>query len=335
MPRHGPTWGKDTAVSDEHTDYPRGDTNLTSHSEITERDRNFGGSIGSVFEISPKHSIGAEFEYWRNNEKGPNDSTDFTDAGVVTRTQSRYDTRNIRNNYSATFNYIYKLDTLGSTLKLLADYTRRETEAGNDNFSRITSPTTAVDSTYRDNSSSLYDITTATLALDKKFSPRWSLRAGAKFTYNDMHNDALYEYVKDGAWVCNNNQSFTINYTAENIGGLSPRPTSGALEPRGRAEGRIYPLHTRGKGGDISQNYFSLFPNANVSYALTKDGAYSLIAQYARTIERPRFWSLNPQRFQISDYTYQTGNPELDPAYKQDISLTLVLATSTPSQRAA
>ena len=37
--------------------------------------------------------------------------------------------------------------------------------------SRITSPTTAVDSTYRDNSSSLYDITTATLALDKKFSP--------------------------------------------------------------------------------------------------------------------------------------------------------------------
>ena len=192
--------GKDTAVSDEHTDYTTGDTNLTSHSEITERDRNFGGSIGSVFEISPKHSIGAEFEYWRNNEKGPNDSyTDFTDAGAVTRTESRYGIHNIRDNYSATFNYIYKLDTLGSTLKLLADYTRRETETGNDNFSRITSPTTAVDSTYRDNSSSLYDITTATLALDKKFSPRWSLRAGVKFTYNDMHNDALYEYLKGDA----------------------------------------------------------------------------------------------------------------------------------------
>ena len=82
---------------------------------------------------------------------------------------------------------------------------------------------------------------------------------------------------------------------------------------------------TEGKGHGIAQNYFSLFPNANVSYALTKDGAYSLIAQYARTIERPRFWTLNPQRYQISDYTYQTGNPELDPAYKHDASLTLVL----------
>lgn len=317
--------GKDTAVSDEHTDYTTGDTNLTSHSEITERDRNFGGSIGSVFEISPKHSIGAEFEYWRNNEKGPNDSyTDFTDAGAVTRTESRYGIHNIRDNYSATFNYIYKLDTLGSTLKLLADYTRRETETGNDNFSRITSPTTAVDSTYRDNSSSLYDITTATLALDKKFSPRWSLRAGAKFTYNDMHNDALYEYVKDGAWVRNDNQSFTINYT-ENIAAAYGIASANLGRWSLVAGLRGEYTHTRGKGGDISQNYFSLFPNANVSYALTKDGAYSLIAQYARTIERPRFWSLNPQRFQISDYTYQTGNPELDPAYKQDISLTLVL----------
>lgn len=82
---------------------------------------------------------------------------------------------------------------------------------------------------------------------------------------------------------------------------------------------------TEGKGHGIAQNYFSLFPNANVSYALAKDGSYSLIAQYARTIERPRFWTLNPQRYQISDYTYQTGNPKLDPAYKHDASLTLVL----------
>ena len=317
--------GRDTAVSDEHTDYSTGNTNLTSHSEIAERDRNFGGSIGSVFEINPKHSIGAEFEYWRNNEKGPNDSyTDFTDAGAVTRTESRYGIHNIRDNYSATFNYIYKLDTLGSTLKLLADYTRRATNADNDNFSRITSPASVVDSTYRDNSSSLYDITTATLALDKKFSPRWSLRAGAKFTYNDMHNDALYEYVKDGAWVRNDNQSFTINYT-ENIAAAYGIASANLGRWSLVAGLRGEYTHTRGKGGDISQNYFSLFPNANVSYALTKDGAYSLIAQYARTIERPRFWSLNPQRFQISDYTYQTGNPELDPAYKQDISLTLVL----------
>ena len=84
--------------------------------------------------------------------------------------------------------------------------------------------------------------------------------------------------------------------------------------------------HTYGRNGTVAQDYFSLFPNANLSCKLTEDGAWSLIAQYARTIERPRFWCLIPQRTQISDYTYQTGNPLLNPAYEQDISLTLVMA---------
>ena len=35
--------------------------------------------------------------------------------------------------------------------------------------------------------------------LEKRFSPRWTLKAGAKYTYNDMHNDALYEYLKGDA----------------------------------------------------------------------------------------------------------------------------------------
>lgn len=317
----------DEFESDENTRYTSGSNSLEAHSEKLERDRNFGLSFGSVYEINPRHSVGAEFEYWRNHEKGPNDSyTDFTAGEGVTRTDSRYDNFAARNNYSLTFNYIWKIDSLGSTLKLLADYNRRTTDAENDNFSRTAAPAPApaADSTYRDNSVSIYNVTTATLAFDKKFSPRWSLRAGAKYTYNDMHNDALYEYLKNDAWVRNDDQSFTINYT-ENIAAAYAIASANLGRWSLVAGLRGEYTRTKGKGHDISQNYFSLFPNANISYALTGDGAYSLIAQYARTIERPRFWSLNPQRFQISDYTYQTGNPELDPAYKHDASLTLVL----------
>ena len=319
------SFGKDETTTGEQTRYEAADKELNAHSSMKGRNRSLGASAGAVVEIDNRNSVGAEFEYWRNRNGEPNDTyTDFRNAGTVTRTDSHFDKLDIRNNYSATFNYIRKIDTLGSTLKLLADYTRRETDSGNDNFSRMTAPGATADSTYRDNTESVYNIATATLALEKRFSPRWTLKAGAKYTYNDMHNDALYEYVKDGAWVCNDNQSFTINYT-ENIAAAYGIASANLGRWSLVAGLRGEYTHTRGKGGDISQNYFSLFPNANVSYALTKDGAYSLIAQYARTIERPRFWSLNPQRFQISDYTYQTGNPELDPAYKQDISLTLVL----------
>lgn len=318
------SFGGDKTTTDEQTRYDAADKALNAHSEMKGRNRSFGASAGTVFEINPRHSVGAEVEYWRNRDGEPNDSyTDFRNGGTVTRTDSYFDKLDRRNNYSATFNYIWKIDTLGSTLKLLADYTRRENDTRNDNTSHITAPGGILDSVYRDNSVSLYNITTATLALEKNFSPRWSLKAGAKYTYNDMHNNALYEYRKGDAWLRNEQQSFTIDYT-ENIAAAyaiaSAKLGGWSLVAGLRGE---Y-THTTGKG--VGQDYFSLFPNANVSYSFSREKGWSLIAQYARTIERPRFWSLNPQRMQISDYTYQTGNPSLDPAFKHDVSLTLVAA---------
>lgn len=318
------SFGKDRTTTDEQTLYNTADKALNAHSEMKGRNRSFGASAGAVVEIDDKNSVGAEVEYWRNRNGEPNNTyTDFRDGGTLTHTDSHFDNLNVRNNYSATFNYIRKIDTLGSTLKLLLDYTRRETDAGNDNFSRITAPGSAADSTYRDNAASVYNVATATLALEKKFSPRWSLKAGAKYTYNDMHNDALYEYLKGDAWVRNDNQSFTINYT-ENI--AAAYAIASAQLGRWSLVAGLRGEYTHTTGKDVGQDYFSLFPNANVSFALSKEKGWSLIAQYARTIERPRFWCLSPQRMQISDYTYQTGNPSLDPSFKQDVSLTLVAA---------
>ena len=84
--------------------------------------------------------------------------------------------------------------------------------------------------------------------------------------------------------------------------------------------------HARGRASDVKQDYLSLFPNANFSYALDKAGKHSIVAQYSRSISRPSFWNLTPNRLQISDYTYQTGNPELKPQFVNTYSLTAVVA---------
>ncbi|WP_337657805.1 outer membrane beta-barrel protein, partial [Alistipes sp.] len=263
------SFGKDRTTTDEQTLYNTADKALNAHSEMKGRNRSFGASAGAVVEIDDKNSVGAEVEYWRNRNGEPNNTyTDFRDGGTLTHTDSHFDNLNVRNNYSATFNYIRKIDTLGSTLKLLLDYTRRETDAGNDNFSRITAPGSAADSTYRDNAASVYNVATATLALEKKFSPRWSLKAGAKYTYNDMHNDALYEYLKGDAWVRNDKQSFTINYT-ENI--AAAYAIASAQLGRWSLVAGLRGEYTHTTGKDVGQDYFSLFPNANVSFALSKE----------------------------------------------------------------
>ena len=322
-------WGhlqNTTFRSDELTRYTAGDTRLESHSRTKERSRNYGFKAGGICELTPKHSIGLEADYWRTNEPGINDThTDFTTAGIPTRTESRYDAHNRQNNLSATFNYIFKLDTAGSTLKLLADYNLRTSDSGNDNSSRIASPGGTLDSLYRNRSTAHYNVATATLALDKHFGPKWTLRTGAKYTYNDMRNHALYEYRPAETWLRDEAHSFRLDYT-EHIAAVYGIVAANLGRWSAVAGLRGEYTRTAGKNDGTRQDYFSLFPNASVSYALTRDGAYSLIGQYARTIGRPRFWCLNPQRVQISDYTYQTGNPELEPSYKHDVSLTLVLA---------
>ncbi|MCM1151610.1 MAG: outer membrane beta-barrel protein [Alistipes sp.] len=313
-------------LSDERTDYAAGDTQLGAHTDKFEQDRSYGIKAGCIYELATRQSIGLEADYWHDGEKGPTDTyTDFATSGLRTRTESRYDTRSRNDGLSTTFNYILKIDTLGSTLKLLADYNLRDSGTDNDNRSRIAAAGVGADSIYRNRSTARYHVATATLALEKHFTPKITLRAGAKYTYNDMHNDALYEYRPAETWLRDEDHTFRLDYTeqiAAVYGIVSANMGRWSMVAGLRGE---Y-THTAGKHSAVKQDYASLFPNANVSYALTRDNAYMLVAQYARTIERPRFWCLNPQRMQISDYTYQTGNPALEPSYKHDVSLTLVLA---------
>ena len=67
---------------------------------------------------------------------------------------------------------------MGSTLKLLADYTRRSSWNDNDNRTIQTGPGTLRDSVYRDASSNRYDILTASLGWEKAFSPNGSCGPG-------------------------------------------------------------------------------------------------------------------------------------------------------------
>lgn len=318
--------GKVNVFTDEHTLYTGSDKELRSNSVRTEDDYNGGGTLGAIYEIDARNSVGGEFSFLHMDEQSDTpSSTDFMTEGT-THTGSHYTDLNRVTGYEATFNYIRKIDTLGSTFKVLGDFAHRTTRASSDNASRIEAPAPApaVDSLYRDNTVSRYTVAGITLALEKKFSPRWTLRTGAKYTRNDMRNDALYEYLEEEAWTRNDEQSFEINYT-ENIAAAYGVVAANLGRWSFVAGLRGEYTHTYGRGEQIGQNYFSLFPNANISWSMDKEGAYSLIAQYARTISRPRFWCLTPRRMQISDYTYQTGNPELEPAYKHDVSVTLVL----------
>lgn len=312
----------------ENTEYLTGnkDTNLSASSLIKGNDRNGGGKAGIVYDINSRHSIGAEVEYYSSRTDMPTTSqTDFRQGTSLLNNSSVYNALSHNKMFSATFNYIIKLDSLGSTFKLLADYTRNNGDSDNDYTTKKKfNGTTLPDSLYRNNTASTYGIATATLAWEKVYSPKLSLKAGLKYTNNKMSSNAVYQSQIGGTYVDQTKYNYDIAYQ-ENIGAAYGIITAnlGRLNLVAGLRGEY--THATGNGDYIKQSYVSLFPNANVSYSLKKDGSYSLIAQYARTISRPNFWYLNPTRIQISDYTYQVGNPKLKPGYNNEITMTLVM----------
>ena len=327
---YGRTWAGISGqqyTTTEHTDYTSG-TLIDAATEMDDDSRWAGINLGFVYDITPKHSIGAEVQhnYWGNSDI-TDTWTEHTALDTTMRSDGDYYSTTASNMTTATLNYIYKLDDMGSTLKFIGDYTRQSTPQHNDFFDanyNILTPSVVRDSTHRYDANSRYHLATATVALEKVLSPKVTLKAGAKYTYNNNANSADYEYRKGDVWMPNNEQSYDIGYT-ENIGALYAIATArlGRVSLVGGLRGEQ--TWFRSNDGAVKQNYFDLFPNANASYALTADGAYSLIAQYSRTISRPSFWALSPNETKISEYMIQRGNPNLKPSYNNSASVTAVL----------
>lgn len=310
----------------EHTNYTSGSI-IDAATSLDNSNMWGGANIGVVYDINDRHSVGGEVQF---NHYGGNGTTktwtDYQLSGITTRTDGSYANDFYHQMITATLNYIYKLDDKGSTLKFIGDYTNSKSPNYDEYFDIEVNPETLIqrDSTYRSTTLSRNQLGTATVALEKVLSPKVTLKAGLKYTYNNNDNLADYEYMAGEVWMPNTYKNYDIGYT-ENIGAAYVIASArlGRVSLVGGLRGEY--TNFRDKAGAVEQDYFDLFPNANISYALTKDGAYSIIAQYARTISRPSFWALSPNETKISEYMIQRGNPHLKPSYDNSVSVTAVL----------
>ena len=322
-------WYSDADVdvgTTEHTVYHTTNAEMNAASDIGVSQKSGAANLSAVAQLTTRQSLGLALEYQQYNTFNPTDSrTSMVMGGSERLSQSYYDTFDKSKRYSATLNYIFKTDSLGSTLKFIADYNQSDPRSGNDSRTTISQAGNTTDSLFNYRSQSKFHIATAQVARERNFSQHWRLKYGAKYTYNEINSAMTYRYLKGEKWVPSTVDDYDISYT-ENIGAAYATATANYGRFSAVVGLRAEYTHARGRGSDVEQDYLSLFPNANFSYALDKTGKHSLVAQYSRSISRPTFWNLTPNRLQVSDYTYQMGNPELKPQFINTYSLTAVVA---------
>lgn len=299
-------------------------TQFQSQTFMNQKTRSGIGKISAIYDANPRNSIGAEIEYSANNTPNPSSAnTVIVQNGLVTKGHSNYKQNESRTNLTAVINYILKIDTLGSTLKLITNYTKQKIVGKNDYHSTATTGGSAPDSTYLSRSTSTYKIFTADAMINKVVPGKVKYTIGLKYTRNDLSDTVRYASYSGSQWITLPNYSFLLNYT-ENIGAvygtLSADINQVSLSGGIRGE---YTL-IDGQNGYLSRRYFDLFPSANITYSFNAMRTFMLIGQYSRNIQRPNFWYLNPNRVQYSDYAYMIGNPELRPTYINNLGLTAV-----------
>lgn len=319
------------------TDYDNG-TQMDSFGDIRGKGGLALGQLGAIYSFDDKNTVGAEVNYLASSSTSHTLSTSSLAglAGLAVDNDSEYKGKTAYDNMAATFNYIRNLDELGSTFKIIADYSTNVSGSNTDYHNRQKAGAIERDSLYRNATDLDYRIFALSAAWDKRMANGSSLRTGGKITDNKIYSSNLYTaldqtLIANDGWVELPALSSTTDYR-ERVAALyatyNTQLGKVALSAGVRGEYTSMKPTYKGLGQEsetFERTFFNLFPTLAMSMPLNDVGSNILSLTASRKVSYPYFGSMSPQRTPISEYAASVGNPELRPSYTTSFALTTVL----------
>ncbi len=234
-------------------------------------------------------------------------------------------------NVSMNLNFLRKFDSLGTQITADADYVRYNSKNDqyylNATFDPKMNPLDA--STLSGNLPSTINIYTFKTDYTHPFKNDFKLEAGLKTSYVATDNQANYfNVVNDVEYPDTTKTNYFVYH--ENINAVylnfNKKYEKWNFQAGLRVENTNYSGHQFGNKYTVvnndsafSKSYVSAFPTAYISYQLNDNNMFGL--NFGRRIDRPDYGDLNPFLFFLDQYTYQAGNPYLQPQYTTNIEL--------------
>ncbi len=215
-----------------------------------------------------------------------------------------------------------KLDTMGSNLKVIGDYsTNNKTEISD--FIELYSDTSE-NSIYRNHAPNSIYIGSVQADYTKNFNSKMELKGGIKYVAIERNNEIIKEDSLNNNWLKNSAASDHFIYN-ENLlmfySSVEKNMNQTDIKIGLRAEA------TTSKGNSITTNqqftkhYWGLFPSLYVSRILNEGKGNSIYFNYSRRLTRPTLGDLNPNKLQFGSNTAMIGNPNLLPQYSNNLEL--------------
>jgi outer membrane receptor protein involved in Fe transport len=160
------------------------------------------------------------------------------------------------------------------------------------------------------------------------FKKELKLEFGAKTSYVNTDNSANYFNVAGNVTTIDYDKTNRFSYE-ENINAayvnISKQYKKFGVQAGLRFENTNLKGHQYGNearpGSDsaFSRTYNNIFPTVYLSYKADKNNQLGL--SVGRRIDRPGYQDLNPFLFFIDNYTYEAGNPFLQPQYTNNVEV--------------
>ena len=295
--------------------------------------------IGADINLGERHTVGflasgrysdmEGFVYDNIGIYNLSTGTENYDSTLAATTVNDYD----RSQNAYNLNYRYASEE-GRTLNVDLDYGRYRNDNLSDQVNAYSAPGGSPLSSvsYAFDTPIDIDIYTAKADYEQKLGAG-QLSAGTKFSRVMTENTFLFYDVFTGLpaeAVRNDTRSNRFDYT-ENVyaGYLSYQGkwgerwqyTAGLRVEVTDADGELMPFLDDLREPPVELNYVSLFPNAGLTYAIDAQKGNTINLAYGRRINRPDYNVLNPFREQISQLTYERGNPFLNPEIVDNVEL--------------
>lgn len=305
-------------------------SNFDQFAQMSTPNSNHSFKLGMDWDVNTSNTVGFLVNGMANPaHNSVHNASTITDAQGQTQSYTLTDNTNDTYWGSMTYdiNYTHKFDSSGQQLTAELDYAPFHSSNHQSFLTQYFAQMGGnLDSTQirHGEQPSTVDIRSAKADYTLPLKHQDKFEAGLKSSFVSTDNDVEYTQWENNTWVKDLSTSNHFKYT-ETI------QAAYANYSRSFSHGISLQLGlrsewTQSKGDQISidssfsRSYVQLFPSVFAKKDLNKDNSLSF--SYSRRIDRPDYQDLNPFRYYLDPYTYQEGNPYLQPQLTQSFELT-------------
>jgi hypothetical protein len=328
-------WSQDLGLL-RNINYLEGVTVFDQNSEMREVGNGYNLKLGMDWSLAENSTLGFLVKRNEGDEQDYNDNiTTITGDNMPEFERLVVDADGDEEYMSNTYNvnFTQKLSEEGLKLTLDADYSDylNEQDFIYGNFFRDNNDVEVLDPyILRNNQKIAIDIFATTADLEIPISETVNIETGLKLSQVSTESNTKFESLNmEDIWELEPLRTNDFIYN-ENVYAGYVNGTFSFLNVMFQTGLRLEHTESKGvsmtTGSDVPRSYTNIFPSLSMSKQFGEKHNVSL--SFSRRLERPNYKKLNPFVDYLDQYTFQKGNPYLNPQYSNSIGLNYALGNS-------